>query len=111
MFKIGQKVVCIADYSSSYQEKWAILFGTEFPQQGQVYTVRGVNVRPYQDDVATGILLHEILNMKNPLHRWGGDVDEDDPSIMHDEIAWLSSDFRPLITVEQFTEVRETVDA
>lgn len=98
-FVVGQQVVCIADYTAAETEEWAIVFGIEFPKIGSVYTVREVVVRPYgAADEAVGILLNEILNLPNPCHRdEGGGVKPTD-ECFDAEIAWLHTDFRPLVS-------------
>jgi hypothetical protein len=113
-FHIGQKVVCIVDYSSMLQEEWAQLFDADVPLKGGVYTVRSVTLRPYGDDECYGILLEEVINLQTNLDGSGkgGYVAEDDPNIIGvGEMAFLEDDFRPLITVSDFVEVRQRVNA
>ncbi len=98
-FVVGQKVVCIVDYSVADTEEWAVLFGIEFPLFGVVYTVREITIRPFgEHDEVVGILLSEILNLPNPCHRnvIGGEQPSDE--CFDAEIAWHQDDFRPLVS-------------
>lgn len=96
-FVVGQKVPFIGDFSDKENEEWAVVFGIEFPKNGSVYTIRDIVVRACgSEDEAVGLLLEEVLNLPNPLHR-----DEDGgEKPLHEcsdgEIAWCHTEFRPL---------------
>jgi hypothetical protein len=98
-FVVGQKVVCVGDYSVCEAEEWAVVFGIEFPKLGMVYTVRNLVVRPYsEDDDAVGLLLDEVLNLPNPCHRDEDGGMKPTSECFDAEMAWFHEDFRPLAT-------------
>lgn len=111
-FYIGQKIICVGDYSKAAEEFWARELCIEFPTAGQVYTVRGITRRPYGDDELCGVLLEEVLNMPTTLDASGvgGYLAEDDPNNLGPgEIAFLEDDFRPLLKVADFVDVKQRV--
>lgn len=114
-FYAGQKVVCIADYSKCYDEDWAILIGIQFPDEGEIYTVREVTVRAIEtgDDAEeqVAIMLEELLNLEGPCYPslQGGMHPVD--GIQHKEIAWHQDDFRPVLTAAQKATAWQTENA
>jgi len=115
MFHVGQKVVCVGDFSELASEMWARELCIEFPEKGLVYCVRRVVQRPCGgDETGYAIMLDEILNMKNLLDREceGGFIEMGSKrALPPDEIAFASVDFRPLITVEKFMTVSDRENA
>lgn len=114
MFTVGQKVVCVADYSEFEATEWAQALGTDFPRTGEVYTVRRVVHRVQAGESGYGIMLAEVLNMEHALDKKGvGGMETPPDDTFVDEIAFNSVDFRPLITVEDFvdTSANAPVDA
>lgn len=110
MFAIGQKVVFIADYSEAARTKWADDLCIDFPLTGQVYTVRRVVQRVMNGDGVYGIMLAEILNMENALDYTGvgGHIEMTSKTVI-DEVAFDSSDFRPLVEAEVMANAKASV--
>lgn len=57
-FRVGQKVVCINDEWNAFHAGIAISMGVRLPIAGQVYTLRGIEVRGERTD----LYLAEIVN-------------------------------------------------
>lgn len=91
-FRIGQKVVCIADQWSRRAERRL----QEYPVKGRVYTVRGLEHINYGSGL--GLLLEEIVN---PPRSWPDEADG--------EPGFMSTRFRPVVTrktsISIFTEM------
>lgn len=106
MFHVGQRVVCVGDFSHLAGEVWADTHCIAFPVQGQVYTVRKLVQRVVDGgESAYAIMLDEVINMPCLLDKKceGGWFEIDDPRLTKpDEIAFDARDFRPLIVVEDF---------
>jgi hypothetical protein len=86
-FRIGQKVVCIWQYSRGMDDCPSI------PQKGQVYTVRGFSDAPYRPD-ELAIYLEEVVNPPfdySPGWDWTG------------EPSFMACRFRPV--VERKTDI------
>lgn len=114
MFKIGQRVVFIGDYSEQAKEDWAIHLGTEMPETGGIYTVRRTVQRQNgPDDTAYGLLLEEILNLPSfcDKHGEGGiGLDASRLTAAPEEVAFNARDFRPLIRAEDFITNTADID-
>jgi hypothetical protein len=78
-FRVGQKVVCISDYSR-WEPRAPLEVGTITPVKGEIYTVRGVCESPS----GVGLWLEEIVN-KPRRYRNG-----------YLEIAFNIKSFRPI---------------
>lgn len=111
MFSVGQKVVCIFDFSEFAAQPWADQLCIEMPVKGAIYTVRRVVQRIQCGDGVYGIMVAEILNMPNALDKGGegGNIRYDSGRLMAepDEIAFDSAAFRPIVTAENEAEVAE----
>lgn len=87
MFKIGQKVVCIAD-------SWISQAVLGMPKKDRIYTVRSNKIMPWSD-VPYGIRLFEIVNTER---QW---------SDMLGEPYFDAKFFRPLEDTEGQIELRQ----
>lgn len=95
-FQIGQKVVCVGDFTTMSQEPWAVLLDIKFPASGAVYTIR--EMRPGISSVeeeSVGLLLEEIENPTTASTTKGG-VDVDANKVKIQEISFDCSEFEPL---------------
>lgn len=95
-FQIGQKVVCVGDYTETSKQEWAVILDVQFPKLGSVYTIRemrpGVNGA---EDESVGLVLDELENSEHPTSILGG-VDIDERRTVKQEPAFDWRDFRPL---------------
>lgn len=77
-FHVGQRVVCIGDFTVLSNEEWAVLLEVRFPAVGTVYTIRemrpGING---DEEESVGLILDEIENPEVPTATVGGtDIDQ-----------------------------------
>ena len=90
MFKIGQKVVCIVDYSNEELEHLI------FPKKGQVYTIREIG------DNGTGPWLRAV-EITNPPTFWSN---IDGPA----EMGFVTSAFRPITDISFAHEILRKIN-
>ena len=99
-WRAGMKAVFIGDFSSRTNEEWAVIYGIEFPQTNEVYTIREIVLIKHLDgDYRVGMRLLEIVNPVGPSAKEGGRVPSDE-LMPQQEITWCPSEFRPLIDRE-----------
>lgn len=96
-WQVGMKAVFVGDFSTRKNEEWAVLYGIEFPQTDDVYTIREIVLIKHLDaDYKVGIRLVEIVNPVGPSAKDGGRVAIDE-LMPPQEITWCPSEFRPLV--------------
>jgi hypothetical protein len=89
-FRVGQRVVCVADDFPSRRPGL-------LPSKGEIYTVRSVYDEHFQGiGWRKAVLLHEIVNAPQEYKTLG-----------HHEAGFLASRFRPLAERKQKTDISE----
>lgn len=99
-FRVGQKVVCIDDSSTDPAIRASLQRdGMVWPIKGTIYTVRWIGCWHFRDQYHPAVRLIEIVN---PIIAWSDGT--------ADELAFISSRFRPLIERRSQTDISFALD-